>query len=221
MRTISVAILAAVLGLTAPFAALAAGLGRLTVLSTLGAPLSAEIEIVSLQPGEEDGLNARVASADAFREAGIEPSAALRTVRFAMAKRDGRPIIRVTSAQPVNDPFVDLLVELEWSGGRLVREYTVLLDPPEYKAPQVIAAVPEKPAVMAQPLPPLEAKPEARSQAPVEVRNDGTPLAPVQDALAAGAEKEAGDKPAAERVAVTERAAAPVVDSVRPAALGT
>ena len=134
----------AVLGLTAPFAALAAGLGRLTVLSTLGAPLNAEIEIVSLQAGEEDSLTARIASADAFREAGIEPSAALRTVRFAMAKRDGRPIIRVTSAQPVNDPFVDLLVELEWPGGRLVREYTVLLDPPEYKSPRTtIAAVPE------------------------------------------------------------------------------
>ena len=140
----------AVLGLTAPFAALAAGLGRLTVLSTLGAPLNAEIEIVSLQAGEEDSLTARIASADAFREAGIEPSAALRTVRFAMAKRDGRPIIRVTSAQPVNDPFVDLLVELEWPGGRLVREYTVLLDPPEYKSPRTtIAAVPDKPAALA------------------------------------------------------------------------
>jgi pilus assembly protein FimV len=217
--------LAAVLGLTAPFAALAAGLGRLTVLSTLGAPLNAEIEIVSLQPGEEDSLNARIASADAFREAGIEPSAALRTMRFAMSKRDGRPIIRVTSAQPVNDPFVDLLVELEWPGGRLVREYTVLLDPPEYKTSQTIAAVPERPAALtAQPLPPLAvnpANPEARPQAPVEVRNDGTPLAPVQDALAAATEKEAGDKPAAERVAATERAAAPVVDTARAAAPGT
>ena len=63
MRTISVAILAGILGLAEPFAAQAAGLGRLTVLSPLGSPLNTEIEIVSLQSGEEDGLSARLASA--------------------------------------------------------------------------------------------------------------------------------------------------------------
>jgi pilus assembly protein FimV len=142
VRTISVAILAAVLALAAPCAVEAAGLGRLTVLSSLGAPLNAEIELVSLQAGEEDGLTARIASLEAFREAGIEPSAALSSVRFAIVRREGKPIIRVTSSQPINEPFVDLLVELEWNGARLVREYTMLLDPPEYKGPQAIAAAP-------------------------------------------------------------------------------
>ena len=102
MRTIRVAILAAVLGLTVPSVALAAGLGRLTVLSNLGAALNAEIEIVSLQPGEEDNLIARLASAEAFREAGIEPTVALRTIRFAVGRRDGRPVLRVTSTAPLN-----------------------------------------------------------------------------------------------------------------------
>jgi pilus assembly protein FimV len=181
VRTISVAILAGILGLAAPFAAQAAGLGRLTVLSPLGSPLNAEIEIVSLQSGEEDGLSARLASADAYRQAGIEPSSALRTVRFAIVKRDGRPVLRVTSTAPVNEPFMDLLVDLEWNGGRLTREYTVLLDPPELKGPQTIAAAPQKPeAPSAQPLPPLEATPKPQAAAPVQ--DSG---APVQDSAAA------------------------------------
>jgi len=183
VRTISVAIVAAAIGLAASFAAQAAGLGRLVVLSSLGAPLVAEIELVSLQSGEEDGLTARIASLDAFREAGIEPSAALNGVRLQVVRRDGRSVIRVTSPQPVNDPFVDLLVELEWNGGRLVREYTVLLDPPEYKGPQAVAAAPAAApsatapsataptvassaaatmgAPSAEPLPPLETTPQS------------------------------------------------------------
>jgi pilus assembly protein FimV len=184
VRTISVAILAGILGLAGPFAAQAAGLGRLTVLSPLGSPLNAEIEIVSLQSGEEDGLSARLASADAYRQAGIEPSSALRTVRFAIVKRDGRPVLRVTSTAPVNEPFVDLLVDLEWTGGRLTREYTVLLDPPEIKGPQTIAAAPQAPvAPIAQPLPPLEAKPKPQAAAPAQ--DSGAPVqdseAPAQD----------------------------------------
>jgi len=207
VRTISVAILAGIFCLAEPFAAQAAGLGRLTVLSPLGSPLNAEIEIVSLQSGEEDNLSARLASADAYKQAGIEPSSALRTVRFAIVKRDGRPVLRVTSTAPVNEPFVDLLVDLEWTGGRLTREYTVLLDPPEIKAPQAIAAAPLTPvapaAPSAQPLPPLEAKPKPEAAAP---QDSGAPVqdaaapqqgdgAPVQDAApqdAAAAQKPAG-----------------------------
>src|SRR3954465_5424939 len=93
-------------------AANAAGLGRLTVLSPLGQPLLAEIEIVALQPGEEEGLTARLASADAFKEAGIEISPTLLGVRINLERRDKRPVLRLTTSQPVNDPFLDLLVEL-------------------------------------------------------------------------------------------------------------
>ncbi|MFL6566707.1 MAG: FimV family protein, partial [Burkholderiales bacterium] len=186
MRTISVAILAGILGLAEPFAAQAAGLGRLTVLSPLGSPLNAEIEIVSLQSGEEDALSARLASAEAYRQAGIEPSSALRTVRFAIVKRDGRPVLRVTSTAAVNEPFIDLLVDLEWAIGRLTLEYTVLLDPPELKGPQAIAAAPQQAAPSAQPLPPLEAAPKPQAAAPVQ--DSGAPVqdpgAPVQDVAA-------------------------------------
>jgi pilus assembly protein FimV len=169
-RGISFAILAAALALSAPFSAFAAGLGKLNVLSPLGQALNAEIEIVALRPGEEDTLVARVAPLDAFTAAGIEPTAMLNTMRFAVERRGNLRILRMTTTTPVNEPFVELLIELQWSGGRLVREYTFLLDPPEYKAQQqAIAAAPKpaapKPAAPAPapeattPPPPVEAKP--------------------------------------------------------------
>src|SRR3989454_8242556 len=202
----------------------AAGLGQLSVISPLGQPLNAEIEIVSLQPGEEDGLVARLASPDAFRAAGIDFNPALVSARFAIERRGGRPLLRVRPTQPVNDPFLEILVELQWTTGRLVREYTVLLDPPEYRGPQAIAAAPAaratpaaapepKPAEApaAQPAPesarapapaPLEAKPlpsvPARAAEPAPVAE-----AQVEKPAAAEAEKPAAaeaEKPAAEPV---------------------
>ena len=77
----------------------AAGLGKLTVNSALGQILNAEIDLVSLQPGELDSLTARVASPEAFRDARIEYSPALRLLRFAVDKRpNGQPYLKVTSA---------------------------------------------------------------------------------------------------------------------------
>jgi pilus assembly protein FimV len=160
-RFFSIAIFAATLWLTASFSAHAAGLGRLTVSSALGQPLVAEIELV-LGPGEDDGLAARLASAEAFRQAGIEPSPALSSIRFVVERRSGRPFLRLTSTQPINEPFLDLLIELQWNTGRLVREYTFLLDPPEYKAPQAVAAAPAPARPAEQPIAPApEAKPAA------------------------------------------------------------
>jgi len=161
--------LAAAALLLAPLLAYAAGLGRLTVLSALGQPLNAEIEIVSLQSGEEDTLGARLAAPEAFRQAGIEMSAALLGVQFAIERRAGRPIVRLRTFQPVNEPFLEILVELQWTTGRLVREYTFLLDPPEYKPPAPVAAAPAPaptPAVRPAPVPaPAPARPAPRVEA--------------------------------------------------------
>ena len=171
VKAITVAILAAAFALAVPLVAHAAGLGKLTVLSPLGQPLNAEIEIVALRPGEEESLSARVAPPAAFAAAGIEISHSLTSMRFAVERRGNQRVLRVTTAQPVNEPFVEFLVELQWSTGRLVREYTFLLDPPEYKARDALAATPPptpKPAAPAE-----EAKPAAPS--PVEAK----PLEPV------------------------------------------
>jgi pilus assembly protein FimV len=128
----------------APETARAAGLGPLTVQSALGQPLKAEVEVTSVTPEELQSLSVRLAPQAAFRQAGIEFNPALASLRFSLDKSNGRHIVRITSTQAINEPFVDLLLELNWATGRLVREYTFLLDPPELrigKAPDPIAPV--------------------------------------------------------------------------------
>src|SRR5437879_4156517 len=185
----------------------AAGLGQLSVISPLGQPLNAEIEIVSLQPGEEEGLVARLASPDAFRAAGIDFNPALATARFAIERRGGRPLLRVRTTQPVNDPFLEILVELQWTTGRLVREYTVLLDPPEYRGPQAIAAAPAAratPAAAPEPKPaeapaaqPAPEPARAPAPAPVEARPLPSVPAPAAEPAPAPAAEAQVEKPAA------------------------
>lgn len=113
-------------------AADAAGLGKLTVFSSLGQPLKAEVELSAT--GEELlGMNARLASPDTFKQAGVEYASSLTDLSFKVERRaNGKSVLRLSSARPVNEPFLDFLVELTWPSGRLVREYTFLLDPPEF-----------------------------------------------------------------------------------------
>src|SRR6185295_13013113 len=111
LKTITKAVVMVALLLALPLVARAAGLGKLTLISALGQPLNAEIEIVSLQPGEED-LSARLASREAFAQAGIEANPILSDVRFTIERRGSTPILRLRSSQPINEPFVELLVEL-------------------------------------------------------------------------------------------------------------
>src|SRR5688500_3304363 len=191
---------AAALTLVAAAAALADGLGKVNVLSQLGQPLNAEIEIVALRPGEEESLVARVAPLEAFTAAGIEPGAVLNTMRFAVERRDNRRILRVTTTQPVNDPFVELLVELQWQSGRLVREYTFLLDPAEYKSRE-LAAAPRAPVAKPTPEPVAKAPPTIEAKASEPGAAPPPPTAPV---IAAGprprpaAAEPPMEKPAAE-----------------------
>src|SRR3954468_15950358 len=96
-KPVTARLLAAALLLWLPLHVLGAGLGKLSVQSSLGQPLSAEIEIVSLQAGEEDSLAARIAPPEAYRQAGIESNTALNAVRFSIEKRNGRPVIRMQS----------------------------------------------------------------------------------------------------------------------------
>ena len=133
--------LAVFASLAAPTLALAAGLGKLSVLSSLGQPLKAEIEIVSLQRGEGDSLGARLAPSDVFRQANVDMNPALSSIKFGVQRKEsGQYVMTLASTQPINEPFVDMLVELNWANGRLVREYTFLLDPPEYAGPKRAAS---------------------------------------------------------------------------------
>ena len=120
----------------------AAGLGKLTVNSALGQPFSAEIELLVDDKSEFDSLKANLASGQAFKDAQVEYASVLSTLQFSVEKRsDGRPVLRLTSNKAVHDPFLDMLIELNWASGRLLREYTVLLDPPGMAVPQTVAPV--------------------------------------------------------------------------------
>ncbi|MBI3935712.1 MAG: hypothetical protein HY323_01940 [Betaproteobacteria bacterium] len=147
-----------------PCVADAAGLGRLTVLSSLGQPLVAEIELASVQKEELATLTARLASPDAYRQANMQYGPALAGLRFSVEKRPtGQPYIKITSARAVNEPYLDLLVELSWASGRLIREYAALIDPPEF------APTPTVPPVAVPGVKPaLPVAPPARAVAPAE-----------------------------------------------------
>ncbi len=147
-------------------AAYAAGLGRLNVFSALGEPLKAEIEILALQPSEVDSLAARLASNVAYKQANIDLNGALLGVKFAVERRSsGQYVISLTSAQAMNEPFIDMLVELSWATGRLVREYTFVLDPPEYRGPAAISVPAIEPTGVAQPFSAVSPPPKAEAPA--------------------------------------------------------
>lgn len=115
----------------APPRADAAGLGKLTVLSVLGQPLRAEIDITASSE-EMPSLQASIASHEAFHRAGVEYASILNGVRVSVSRRaDGRPYLSLRSDKPIYDPFIDVLLEMNWASGTLEREYTFLLDPPD------------------------------------------------------------------------------------------
>ena len=143
----------------------ALGLGRITVQSALGETLRAEIEVTSLSPEEASSLQLRVASPDAYRAAGVEYNAVLPAAVVQVARRaDGRPVLRVTSERAVLEPFVDVIVEATWASGRLVREYTLLFDPPVARQAQAPAPA-TAPVLTPAPMP--AAPPVAAAPAPV------------------------------------------------------
>src|SRR3990172_2953289 len=207
-RTTTTRLLALLTLALLPLDVLAAGLGRLAVLSGLGQPLRAEIEVVSLQRGEAESLSARIATPDAFREAGVEYGAAVPRVRTVLERRpNDRYVIVLSTPQPVEEPFLDLLVELNWASGRLVRQYTFLLDPVDYRGPQPIAAAPSRPAT-------TQVRPVEGPRAP-EV-SAAAPAAPAVAPPAASAEP-APSAPVAPPPAETPAAQTPATPAPAPA----
>lgn len=172
MRTFTLGkALAVALLLLTPWLAHAAGLGRLTVQSSLGQPLNAEIDLVAVRGDEASSLNARLASPDAYQQANLQYNAGVTGLKLSIERRpNGQSFIKVTGNRPVNEPFIDLLIELSWSGGKLVREYTALLDPPGY-GQQAAAAAPAAPPAAPESRPitaPAAAAPAAAAPAMAE-----------------------------------------------------
>ena len=147
-KTALAAAAAALFGLWGSNAA-ALSLGRITVLSALGEPLRAEIEIPEINAEEANSLKTGAASPEAFRAAGLEYNPAMTGLQATLQRRpDGRAYIRLRSDRAINDPFVDMILEARWASGRIVRDYTMLFDPPSLR--QTAPAAPTQAQIPAQ-----------------------------------------------------------------------
>lgn len=137
---------------------LAVDLGQIQVKSALGQPLLAEIPVHAATPAELQHLTAQLASSDEFARAGIAGGRTTIPLHFSVADAaGGQPVIRITSATPVEDPFLDLLIEVNAQSGKSVREFAILLDPPGSAAPAAMAAAPAVPRTQPAPVPPSPA----------------------------------------------------------------
>ncbi|MBX3609084.1 MAG: fimbrial protein FimV [Hydrogenophaga sp.] len=159
----------------------ALALGRVVVQSALGEPLRAEIDVPDISATEQSSLRVGLASGDTYRAAGVDVSPALNQLEITLQRRaDGRAFLRLRSPNPVNEPFLDLILEANWSTGRLVRDYTLLFDPPSLRAkapapapvapiaqaPRPAPAPSAAPAPAAAPVSPAPAAPRAASAEP-------------------------------------------------------
>ncbi len=166
----------------------------MTVQSALGQPLRAEVEVTSVARDEAPSLAVTLASQSSFRQANLDFNPALSALRFDLDKRaDGSFVVRISSLQPVNEPYLDVLLELTWSTGRVLREYTVLLDPPALRAqadvlPPVAAPAPAPTAVVPPaPAPVASAQTPAAAPVPAPAPTTAPAVAPTSPPAAAAA----------------------------------
>ncbi|TAK56221.1 MAG: hypothetical protein EPO25_01105 [Gammaproteobacteria bacterium] len=162
--------------LLAPQAAFGLGLGEIRLSSSLNEPLTAEIDLVAATPEELSTLQAKLAARELFQRYGLDRPAWLDSLEFRVGHgRDGQGVLLVRSRDPIAEPFVTFLVDVSWPRGHLLREYTVLLDPPVFAPPSAaVAAAPvvaprsEAPAPQqpetSEPPPAAEARPAAAAE---------------------------------------------------------
>lgn len=207
VKTCLLALLVALL----PSVAGAAGLGRITVLTAIGQPLVAEIELVAVTPQEMSSLSARLSQPDAYRQANLQYNVALTGARVTIEKRpNGQPYLKIATTRSVTEPFIDLLVELTWAAGRLSREYTALLDPPGIPPSPVAPMTSAAPAVAPAPVSAPTPEPAPAPQ-PAAAAEPPAPAAPIAAAPIAAAPAPA--EPAAAPVSAAAEPAKPVVAS--------
>jgi len=194
----SLLLLALGLGVTSN-SAWALMLGRSKVLSALGEPLRVEVDVLDISADESATLKAGIASAEAFKSAGINFNPVLNGLQVTLQRRaDGSAFLSVSGSTPVNESFVDVMLELSWNGGRQVRDYTLLLDPPQITPPPVEPVQAQTPVTSPAPTPPQPAtqpnkppasalsKPAVKSAAKVPANTSGDNQVKVIDGDTAG-----------------------------------
>lgn len=160
------------LAMLSPVAAFALGFGNIKLDSALNERLDANIAIISPTPQDISNLKVQLASHEAFQQAGIDMPSSLMSLKFAVKQRGdtGQYYIHLTSTQPIREPYLDFLLQMTWPTGRMLREYTVLLDPPNLvrkAAPAEIQTPVVQPPVAVRPAP---APTPAPAPAPVPSR---------------------------------------------------
>jgi pilus assembly protein FimV len=197
-----------------PITANALGLGNIKMDSALNEPLNAQIELLSATAEDVKGLEVKLASREAFLRAGVDRSVLLSQIKFNIVKRDNKYFVVLTTPQVIREPFLNFLVELNWKNGRMLREYTVLLDPADRLQKERVAQAPETTPPASAPVPepaaapeqapapaptsPFMAEPSAAAPAPAETAKTEEPVAPPAE-----------QAPAPEPVAPEPMAAAP------------
>jgi pilus assembly protein FimV len=184
-QRINAASLLAAASLTFSPAAWSLGLGDVTVESFLNQPLQVKIDLISRETDDMASVTARLASADDYEMIGASRESVAVPIHFSVEDIDGDAYILATSSLPISDPVLRLIVEVNWSSGRQLREYTVFLDPATFSERAPIPRIDKRavpaPAVATAPDQPAEKTPEA---------SPGEPAAEVT----------AGSKPAREPV---------------------
>ncbi|MCE3273677.1 MAG: hypothetical protein K0S57_4074 [Ramlibacter sp.] len=210
LRLSTLALAAAVtFGFASPDA-LALALGRVTVQSALGEPLRAEIDVPQITPEEVSSLRANIAEPPVFRDKGLDYSQALAGVTITLQRRpNGSYFLQLASDRPVNDPFVDVILDATWQSGRVQRDFTMLFDPPVAArqsapaAPLAAQVTPAAPVQRSTPAPaaaapapaPAAAAPAARPAAAPSTGGAATARAPAPAAAPAPARAPAAASP--------------------------
>lgn len=158
------------LAMSLPGTVRALGLGDIRVDSALNEPLSAQIDIVGATRDELAALTAKVANREVFLRYGADRPAFLQSATFKVGiDAAGNPVLNVRSTESFTDPVVNLLVDLRWGRGELIREYSLLLDPANFFPARALAAAPGNAAP--------QAAAEVEAPATAAVRSPGQPAA--------------------------------------------
>jgi pilus assembly protein FimV len=202
-------VLLALVSAALPVAANALGLGEIKLNSALNDKFNADIPVVGATSDELDSLDVKLAGLSQFTQAGLDRPEVLSQLQFVVVRNpDGTSYIHITSNAAVREPFLDFLVDANWNNGELIREYTVLLNPPAF---QTANAAPTTPAPAA-PAAPSAAAPVAAAPVPVPVPVPSP--SPATQAAAPEATPPAAQAPAEVAAAPTPVAPAPSAASI-------
>ena len=189
-----------------PFSAHALGLGEIKLNSALNDKFSADIQVVGATSDELDSLDVKLANLAQFTQAGLDHPGVLDQLQFVVVRNpDGTAYVHISSTQAVREPFLDFLIDANWNNGELIREYTVLLNPPSFQTANAAKPAPA-PAAATQPPAPVAAAPVP---VPVPATAPAQSTAPAAVAAAPASSTQQVAPPASASVAAPEAAASP------------